>query len=77
MLDFYTDVLAEVLYSIDVEDEKSSTWPPWPWPPWGGDDEDEGDGKGGRKENKTEKARRVAREVVEFETELARAGADL
>jgi hypothetical protein len=54
-----------------------NAWPPWPWPPWG-DDDDGGDGGDDKKrENKTVRAHRLAKEVVEFETKIARASLDL
>ncbi|KAH7340514.1 hypothetical protein B0J17DRAFT_651639 [Rhizoctonia solani] len=48
---------------------KDSVWPPWPWPPW--NDPKHGD------EKPKERAERLAKAVVKFETRLAEAGLDL
>ncbi|KAF8758456.1 Peptidase family M13 [Rhizoctonia solani] len=48
---------------------KDSVWPPWPWPPW--NDPKHGD------EKPKERAERLAKGVVKFETRLAEAGLDL
>ena len=55
--------------------ENTNVWPPWPWPPWDGDDED-GDGGGDQKDPRKE-AREVAKKVLDFETEIAKASLDL
>lgn len=55
--------------------EKMKFWPPWPWPPWDGDDDDDDDG--GKPENKTERAYRLAKDVVKFEKRIANASLDL
>lgn len=44
-------------------------WPPISWPPWGGDEP--------TKENKTEKATRLAESVIKLEKGLAKASLDL
>ncbi|KAF5391824.1 hypothetical protein D9757_001795 [Collybiopsis confluens] len=64
------------LSPLFVEQRQDSVWPPWPWPPWGGDG-DGGDGDDRNPVNKTKKARELAKEVFEFETELAQASLDL
>ena len=51
-------------------------WPPWPWPPWGGDDGGDDD-KGGKRLNKSERAKARAKKVVEFEKRIANASLDL
>ncbi|TDL24747.1 endothelin-converting enzyme 1 [Rickenella mellea] len=90
--DIYEDTLACILIALSDETEQKSqvlnmqtqttetanVWPPWPWPPWGDDDDDDDDGKKGeKKKNSTERARDLARDVVEFEHKLAEASLDL
>lgn len=58
-----------------IHNEKAMIWPPWPWPPWGGDDEPEKDP--GKKMNKTERVKFLAKGVVAFERKLAQASLDL
>jgi endothelin-converting enzyme len=85
----YTDVVERLLLTLAEEGRRSPdeekgdltvqssddhVWPPWPWPPW---DEDDHDGDHKKPRNWTEKARKLARKVVEFERELARASLDL
>lgn len=49
-------------------------WPPWPWPPWDGDD----DGDGGDNEPpKRRDIRKLAKKVVDFESNMAEASLDL
>ncbi|EJD52946.1 zincin [Auricularia subglabra TFB-10046 SS5] len=79
--DVYTSVLERILLALDAEDDSKSVdatskptrkahfWPPWPWPPWGDDDD--------KSENKTGRARRLAKAVYKFESELAEASGDL
>ncbi|KAG8919503.1 hypothetical protein FRC02_001598 [Tulasnella sp. 418] len=72
VVEVYTDVVRRVLYALD-ESEESEFWPPFPWPPWGGggDDDDK------KKENKTARATRLSKAVVELEKSLADASLDL
>ncbi|KIL69617.1 hypothetical protein M378DRAFT_184036 [Amanita muscaria Koide BX008] len=82
----YATVAERLLLTLAEEDHKlqereltnqnptDNVWPPWPWPPWDDDDHDD-DGK--KPGNWTEKARKLARNVVEFERKLARASLDL
>ncbi|KDQ18052.1 hypothetical protein BOTBODRAFT_29367 [Botryobasidium botryosum FD-172 SS1] len=68
----YTKIVSELLFALDEKEDEAvmseeTTWPPWPWPPWG---------DGDQPENKTEKAERLAGDVVKFEKRLAKAGAD-
>ncbi|KAG8715265.1 hypothetical protein FRC11_004997 [Ceratobasidium sp. 423] len=48
---------------------KDSVWPPWSWPPW--NDPKHGD------EKPKERAERLSKGVIKFETQLAQAGLDL
>ncbi|KAH7107511.1 zincin [Auriculariales sp. MPI-PUGE-AT-0066] len=72
----YEDTLEQLLYALDdgsskkqeVLQRKAHFWPPWPWPPWNDDD----DGA----DNRTTRAKRLAKAVVTFETRLANASAD-
>lgn len=67
----------EKLIFIALDEESSSApspakfWPPIPWPPWGGDDDDD------KPENNTVRAKRLSKEVIKFETKIARASQDL
>lgn len=71
----YTKTLERILLALDETegDEQTSGrkwrfWPPFPWPPW--DDEEP-------RVNKTARSVRLAKSVVSFEADLAKAGADL
>jgi hypothetical protein len=58
----YKLAIAELLYAVDEEEEKPSDfWPPWPWPPQDPP----------KRENKTERAKRLSTGVFEFEKSLA------
>lgn len=59
-----------------VTEDGDNVWPPWPWPPWDGDDD--GD-KGGDKKptNGSRRAHKLAKKLIEFETEIAKASLDL
>ncbi|KAI0807426.1 Metalloprotease [Fomes fomentarius] len=52
-----------------VHEERLRVWPPWPWPPWGDDDD--------KPENRTERAHRHAKAIIEFEKQIAKASLDL
>lgn len=53
---------------------KQRMWPPWPWPPWDGDD----DGGGGEGEPpKHRDMHALAKKVVDFESQIAKASLDL
>ncbi|KDN51555.1 hypothetical protein RSAG8_00100, partial [Rhizoctonia solani AG-8 WAC10335] len=83
----YTEAINAILLAIDeestpsegthwysnpahwIEISRSKFWPPISWPPWG--DPKPGD------ENPKERAERLAKGVVKFETRLAEAGLDL
>ncbi|KAJ3726361.1 hypothetical protein DFJ43DRAFT_1195956 [Lentinula guzmanii] len=88
----YQNVLEQLLLAVSEEDEQkvqrpfkaspalvqqSSIWPPWPWPPWGGDDDGDNDDGGKPPRNATKRAHELAKEVVNFETQIARASLDL
>ncbi|KAL5532721.1 hypothetical protein ACEPAF_4495 [Sanghuangporus sanghuang] len=62
-----------------VEKEKTMKfWPPWPWPPWDGDDDDDDDDDdGGEHLSKSERAKALAKKVVDFEKRIANASLDL
>lgn len=47
---------------------ESHFWPPWPWPPWGDDE---------KPTNQTERAHKLAKQVLQFESEIANASLDL
>ncbi|QRW00071.1 endothelin-converting enzyme [Ceratobasidium sp. AG-Ba] len=51
------------------QNPQDSVWPPWPWPPWNDPKKDD--------EKPEERANRLSKSVVEFETRLAEAGLDL
>ncbi|KAG9105242.1 hypothetical protein FRC07_009462, partial [Ceratobasidium sp. 392] len=51
------------------QNPQDSVWPPWPWPPWNDPKKDD--------EKPVERANRLAKSVVKFETRLANAGLDL
>ncbi len=55
------------------EDGSDNVWPPWPWPPWG----EEGDGDKDEPVNQTERAHKLAKKVVKFESKIAKASLDL
>ena len=68
---------SDVKGSLVTQTEKTMKfWPPWPWPPWGGDEDDDGD-DGNVPLNKTERAYKLAKDVVLFEKRIANASLDL
>lgn len=72
---FYQTTIEKLLLVIFDQGKPTRAvkrWPPMPWPPWGGDDDDSG-----KPENSTERASRLANEVVVFETRIANASEDL
>jgi endothelin-converting enzyme len=88
----YQDVIERLLFTLDKEDEdedlsekiaeplvqqdaSENVWPPWPWPPWDGGD-DEGDKKPVPR-NRTERAHKLAKNVLDFESDIASATLDL
>ncbi|KAJ4488470.1 hypothetical protein J3R30DRAFT_3654706 [Lentinula aciculospora] len=88
----YQSVIERLLLVVNEEDEQNlqrtfkdspalveqgHIWPPWPWPPWGGDDDGDDDDRGKKPINKTKRARKLAEEVVKFESQIARASLDL
>ncbi|KIO34187.1 hypothetical protein M407DRAFT_17094 [Tulasnella calospora MUT 4182] len=71
----YTRAVAAVLEALDEtpdtpEEARDKFWPPIPWPPWGG-------GGDNPRENRTERAVRLAESVADFEIKLAKAHLDL
>ena len=64
-------VINEEPSKLVVHEERLKVWPPWPWPPWGDDDD------GNSPENRTERAQRLAKEVIKFERRIANASLDL
>ncbi|KAF4608964.1 hypothetical protein EYR40_001317 [Pleurotus pulmonarius] len=84
--EIYQGVIEDLLTTLAEEDEAVrsrsqglalnedavSVWPPWPWPPWEGDDDDDD-----KPSNKTRSPHKLAKKVLAFETELAKASLDL
>ena len=68
------EVANEEAHKLVVHEERLRVWPPWPWPPWG--DDDDGD-KDTPKENRTERAHRLAKAIIELEKQIANASLDL
>jgi endothelin-converting enzyme len=80
----YQTTLESLLFALSKEEETSEelsalninadseTWPPWPWPPWGEDDDDSDEPV-----NRTRRARKLAKKVIELEKQLAAASLDL
>lgn len=64
-----------------VNNDEPQTWPPWPWPPWSPEEPGDGDDDGGKEPSddlpKSERAKKLAKKVVKFETQLAKASLDL
>lgn len=59
---------------FSVQQEGETMWPPWPWPPW---DEDGDDDDGGTRPPKRRNLHKLAKKVVEFESNMAEASLDL
>ncbi|KAL0578146.1 hypothetical protein V5O48_003851 [Marasmius crinis-equi] len=55
-------------------EQGEDSWPPWPWPPWGGDDDDDEPKK---PVNHTKRAHKLAKGVLKFESQIAKASLDL
>ncbi|KAJ7445711.1 Metalloprotease [Mycena galericulata] len=82
ILEIYQSVVERLLFTLSEEEEKlqkqptativenANVWPTWPWPPYPDDDDDD------EKPNRTEIARKLAKQVVKFETKLANATLD-
>ncbi|EFI28400.1 endothelin-converting enzyme 1 [Coprinopsis cinerea okayama7 len=66
----------EFFASLLINNDASEIWPPWPWPPWNPDDDPEGEDPK-KPLNRSERVRRLAKGVVEFESKLANASLDL
>ncbi|KAG7086631.1 hypothetical protein E1B28_002573 [Marasmius oreades] len=58
-----------------VQQAGGDSWPPWPWPPWGGSGDDDDGPK--KPVNRTKRAGKLAKGVLDFETRIARASLDL
>lgn len=75
------DVVQSEGSSALINNDESQTWPPWPWPPWNPDEPGDGGDDGGKEPGsdlpKSERARKLAKKVVNFESELAKASLDL
>lgn len=68
----------QVSFSSKGDESKDNVWPPWPWPPWDGEDGGNGDGHGGDGHSSpAEHAKKLAKEIVKFETLIANASLDL
>jgi len=70
-------VQREAEQQLVLNNDDSQTWPPWPWPPWGGDEPDGDGGDKPGKGDKTERAAKLAKQVLDFETKIANASLDL
>lgn len=83
VLDIYRSVIERLLLTVFEEQddlvvnepvlaiqEESNVWPPWPWPPWGDDDDK-------KPVNQSERAHKLAKKVLEFESQIASASLDL
>lgn len=56
----------------------SGLWPPWPWPPWDDPEDDEPiPGIPKPKPDPKERAKQLAKGVLEFESDIAKASLDL
>lgn len=91
-MEIYTDVIVQLLYDLDNEDEEfimreeigkliqqdtsENVWPPWPWPPWDGDDDDDKLPKPKPGPRKPDTPDVQAKKVVEFEKKIADASLD-
>lgn len=64
---------------LTVNEERLRMWPPWPWPPWDGDDDDDGGDDGGHRKpgNHSEQARKLAKNIIKFEKQIANISLDL
>ncbi|KAI0363474.1 Metalloprotease [Pilatotrama ljubarskyi] len=87
IVDLYQTVLERLLLTLDEEDDKLlpespsklvvheerlRVWPPWPWPPWGDDDDSKDEPV-----NRTERAYKLAKGIIDFEKKVANASLDL
>ncbi|KIY47093.1 endothelin-converting enzyme 1 [Fistulina hepatica ATCC 64428] len=67
---------AKASSSLPAEEPRTSAdanaWPPWPWPPWGDDEPDKEPPM-----NSSERARKMAPKVVDFEWRMSNASLDL
>jgi len=54
------------------QDASEHVWPPWPWPPWGDDDNDKSP-----KPDKPLTPHELAKKVLKFESQIAKASLDL
>ncbi|KAE9406762.1 zincin [Gymnopus androsaceus JB14] len=86
--DVYKSVIERLLLIVSEEDEQAlsrqskgtlpfveqsnNVWPPWHWPPCDEDDE-----RNKKPINKTKRAHELAKKVVKFESEIAKASLDL
>ena len=58
--------------------EASRLWPPWPWPPWDDPEDDHPlPGPPKPKPDQKERAKQLAKGVLEFESDIAKASLDL
>ncbi|KAI0720938.1 metalloprotease [Cerioporus squamosus] len=68
---YSTDVKPEQNPGLVVHEERLRVWPPWPWPPWGDDDD------GDKPENRSQRAKKLSKAIIEFEKKIANASLDL
>jgi endothelin-converting enzyme len=68
----------QAAFSLKEDKSRSNVWPPWPWPPWEGDEPSHpGDGSDNGRDTATKRAKKLAKQVVQFETKIANASLDL
>lgn len=72
-----TEAVEQASKKVVIQNNEESVWPPWPWPPWDDDDNGGDDDKDKKKPNATERAHKLAKGVLKFETEIAKASLDL
>lgn len=71
------DLSKKITEPLVQQDASENVWPPWPWPPWDGDGDDDGGDKKPVPRNRTERAHALAKNVLDFESDIADASLDL
>ncbi|KAH7929791.1 zincin [Leucogyrophana mollusca] len=67
---------APMVIQAEQTEDSDHVWPPWPWPPWDGDDDQHRDSPKPPRDP-LQRAHELAKQVVDFETEIAEATLDL